>query len=104
VVEAHPYATAVGPDGSRYVADAAGNTLLKVSRANRIRTLAVLPPQPVTFTAEIVQAMNEAIREGNEANPDQPQVPLVPECVVGHVHVSSRCRPTSRWGRTAGST
>ncbi|HEY3547049.1 MAG TPA: ScyD/ScyE family protein [Propionicimonas sp.] len=47
------------------VADAGGNTLLRITRAGKISVLAVLPPQPLTFTAEL------AAKYG------------LPDCVVG---------------------
>jgi len=47
------------------VADAGGNTLLRITRAGKISVLAILPPQPLTFTAEL------AAKYG------------LPECVVG---------------------
>ena len=39
-------------DERTYVADAGANAILEVSRSGRIRTVAVLPPQPATITAE----------------------------------------------------
>jgi len=55
IVESHPYATA-RMGNTRYVADAAGNTILGVGRDGAIRTVAVLPPQPFTVTAEVAEA------------------------------------------------
>lgn len=86
IVESHPYATAVGADGTRYVADAAGNTVLKVTRSNRVSTLAVLPPQEITVTAEMIEALNESIEQANEGAPPEEQLALIPDCVEGHVH------------------
>jgi hypothetical protein len=51
IVESHPYAT-TSHRGTTYVADAAGNTILSVDHRGKIRTVAVLPAQPVTVTAE----------------------------------------------------
>ena len=63
-VESHPYAsTRMGE--TRYVADAAGNAILGVGDDGRIRTVAVLPPQPLTITAEAAEANG------------------LPDCVVG---------------------
>ncbi len=47
------------------VADAVGNTLLRITRAGKISVLAILPPQPLTFTADL------ATKYG------------LPDCVVG---------------------
>lgn len=64
IVDSHPYATAqVG--GVTYIADAAGNDILKYGARGGLSTLAVLPPQPVVLT--------EAAVEANE----------LPECMVG---------------------
>ncbi|HYO18876.1 MAG TPA: ScyD/ScyE family protein [Dermatophilaceae bacterium] len=52
-VDSNPYAVAVLPHGGVVVADAGGNTLVRVSRSGEVSTLAVLPPRPVTVTAEI---------------------------------------------------
>lgn len=64
VVDSHPYSVARWGD-SWVVAEAAGNTLLKVSASGEISTLAVLPPQPVKIT----QAMADAVG--------------APDCIVG---------------------
>jgi hypothetical protein len=64
IVESHPYATAQA-DGVTYIADAAGNDILRYGRNGGLSTLAVLPPQPVEIT--------EAAAEANG----------LPECVVG---------------------
>ena len=64
IVDSHPFATAqVG--GATYIADAAGNDILKYGARGGLSTVAVLPPQPVVIT--------EAGAEANE----------LPECVVG---------------------
>jgi hypothetical protein len=52
IVESHPYATAATKKGV-YVADAAANAVLRVSRKGKVRTVAVLPPQPLVVTAEL---------------------------------------------------
>ncbi len=64
IVESHPYAT-VSRGSTTYVADAAGNTILAV-RGDSVRALAVLPPQPLTLTAEAAEANG------------------LPACVAGH--------------------
>ncbi|WP_210650143.1 ScyD/ScyE family protein [Nocardioides sp. SYSU D00065] len=65
ILESHPYGTAVHR-GTTYVADAAGNTILGVSARGKVSTVAVLPPVPVTITAEAAQANG------------------LPACTVGH--------------------
>jgi hypothetical protein len=52
IVESHPYATEPWRD-SVYVADAAGNDILRVDKRGRVHTVAVLPPVPAVVTAEI---------------------------------------------------
>jgi hypothetical protein len=49
VVESHPYAIAKAP-GGYYVADAAGNDIVWVSRAGDVKTVAVLKPQGTRIT------------------------------------------------------
>lgn len=66
IVDSHPYAT-VRMGDTRYVADAAGNTILAVDDEGTISTVAVLPPQPLTITAEAAEGQG------------------LPECVVGEV-------------------
>jgi hypothetical protein len=51
--DSHAYAVKSLDDGSWLVADAGANDILRVSRDGHIRLVAVLPPQPVTFTKEI---------------------------------------------------
>ncbi|MGZ5399845.1 MAG: ScyD/ScyE family protein [Nocardioides sp.] len=64
IVDSHPYAT-TRMGNTRYVADAGGNTILGVGRNGAIRTVAVLPPQPLTVTAEVAEANG------------------MPDCVIG---------------------
>jgi hypothetical protein len=66
-VNPNAYAVAIMPDGSRVVADAGGNTLLRLAPNSAEATvLAVLPPVPVTMTAPIAGALG------------------LPDCVLGH--------------------
>ncbi len=65
-VDAHPYALANGPRGGWYVAEAGGNAVLYVSARGDIRTVAVLPPQVTTVTADAAAAVG------------------LPDCTVGH--------------------
>jgi hypothetical protein len=55
IVESNPYASEMTRRAT-YVADAAGNDILSVSRKGRVRALAVLPPVPLVVTAEIAAA------------------------------------------------
>ncbi|SMH45244.1 hypothetical protein SAMN06295885_2507 [Rathayibacter oskolensis] len=56
VVDVHPYASAATSAGV-YVADAAGNAILKVAPGGAVSTVAVLPATaPVTITADLAAA------------------------------------------------
>jgi hypothetical protein len=55
VVDSHAYSVA-SLGNAWIVADAAANALLSVDRKGNIRTLAVLPPQPVEITSEAAAA------------------------------------------------
>lgn len=64
IVESHPYGTALdGP--ATYVADAAGNDILRVMPDGTVSTVAVLPAQPVKITAQIAEQNG------------------IPECAIG---------------------
>ena len=65
LVDSHPYQVASLPGDAWAVADAAGNAILRVNRRGHVSTLALLPPQPLTFTQEQADAMG------------------APECIVG---------------------
>ena len=54
IIDSHPYASAATRKGV-YVADAAGNDVLQVSRKGKVRTVAVLPPQPLVVTADLAK-------------------------------------------------
>jgi hypothetical protein len=54
-IDSHPYAVAVSGKHI-YVADAAANAILDVRPNGKVRTLAVLPPQPLVVTAEQLAA------------------------------------------------
>lgn len=56
-VDSHPYAVAYLGDGSWAVADAGGNDVLRVDRHGHVSTIAVLPPQPVTLSADQVAGL-----------------------------------------------
>jgi hypothetical protein len=56
IVDAHPYAIANAWDGGWYVADAGMNAILHVSKWGKVRTAAVLPPQPVRITKAAAKA------------------------------------------------
>ncbi|GGI06961.1 ScyD/ScyE family protein [Egicoccus halophilus] len=70
IVESNPYAVAIA-GGDWFVADAAGNSILKVSRNGRISTVAVLPPVEVVFTPDVVALVEQEY-----------ELPL-PACVEG---------------------
>ena len=55
IVDAHPYAVAEAPNGW-YVADAAGNDILKVTRSGKIRVVAVLEPVVTRITKKAAKA------------------------------------------------
>ena len=65
VVESHPYAVAADGRGGWYVADASANDVLRVNEAGEVSLVAVLPPQPHTFTAKDAKALD------------------LPSCIVG---------------------
>jgi hypothetical protein len=65
IVESNPYSVAILPGGSRVVADAAGNDIVRVAPNGRISTVAVLPPSPFVVTAEVAEGLG------------------LPACVVG---------------------
>jgi hypothetical protein len=67
IVESNPYAT-VRHGGTTYVADAGGNDILAVDRHGRIRTVAVLPPQPTVVTREAARDLK------------------LPRCVIGETY------------------
>ena len=64
-VDSHPYAVAPLDKSSWVVADAGGNDLLKVDEKGNVSTLAVLPRQATTITAEGAAALG------------------LPDCVIG---------------------
>ena len=58
IVESHPYGLADAPGGGWYVADAAGNSILKVMPDGAVETVAVLPRQRITATKAAVAAFD----------------------------------------------
>lgn len=67
VVDSNPYAVEIMGDGDRIVADAGGNTLLRVTPDGAVSVLAVLPPRPATINAATAAAFG------------------LPECTIGEV-------------------
>lgn len=65
MVDSNAYAVALMPDGAMMVADAGGNDIVRVDNKGRIRTVAILPPVPVTVTEDIAAMFG------------------LPECTVG---------------------
>ena len=56
-VESNPYAVVIDSDGSRVVADAAGNTLVRVRANGRMSTVAVLPPVVQELSEDALHAI-----------------------------------------------
>jgi hypothetical protein len=52
LIDSNPYSVAILP-GSRAIADAGGNDIVRVAPNGRISTIAVLPPSPFVVTAEV---------------------------------------------------
>jgi hypothetical protein len=73
-VESNPYAVANDRNGSRVVADAAGNSLLRVSRMGQVSAIAVLPPITQTLTQEFTDGTIAQINEALESE----GLPLLP--------------------------
>ncbi len=65
IKDSHPYQVEALPNGAWAVAEAAGNGILKVNKRGRISVIALLPRQPITFTQQMVDALD------------------APDCVVG---------------------
>jgi hypothetical protein len=66
--DSHPYSVTAYGRSSWIVADAGGNDLLEVDARGRISTLAVLPVQPLTITAEVAAGLG------------------LPDCTIGTVY------------------
>jgi hypothetical protein len=62
VIESNPYAVVGDRGDTAVVADAAGNSLLRVSRTGKVSTIAVLPPIPQTLSQD---ALDSTIAEIN---------------------------------------
>lgn len=69
IVESNPFGVLVD-GGSRYVADAAANSVVRVGATGRTETVAVLPPLDVPFTEEIRQGLLAQAPPGEELPPD----------------------------------
>ncbi len=69
IVESNPYEIARAPRGGWYVADAAANTVLRVSKSGHIRVAYLGKPQPFTVTAEAAGTLG------------------LPDCIVGSTYV-----------------
>lgn len=54
VVDSNPYAVGILPSGDRIVADAGGNTLVRVKPSGAVSVLAVLPPRPAAVSDAVV--------------------------------------------------
>jgi streptogramin lyase len=67
IIEAHPYATALG-EGVTYVADAAGNSVLAVADGGGTTTVGILPPTRVKITRALKREFD------------------LPRCVIGKTY------------------
>jgi hypothetical protein len=56
IIDSNPYAMAILP-GSRAIADAGGNEIVRVAANGKISTIAVLPPSPFVVTAEVAASV-----------------------------------------------
>lgn len=90
IVETHPYAIAILPDGGYLVADAAANTILKVAPNGRKgEVVAVLPPVPQEVSAQAATEFGLPaclIGETFYGEPVPTDVEVGPD---GHYYVSS---------------
>lgn len=69
IVESNPYKVLVRR-GDRIVADAAGNSIVRVAADGRTSTVAVLPPVEVAFTEELRQALLAQVPPEEQLPPD----------------------------------
>jgi hypothetical protein len=74
IVDSNPYAVALGPRGRVYVADAAGNTVVRVGPRGGIALVAVLPPVDMVITP----AARAYIKDAFDID--------LPRCVVGKTY------------------
>lgn len=89
IVESNPYAVAIDSDGSRIVADAAGNTIVRVSaNGRRVGTAAVLPPITQALTEDAIGGLPLAacVGEPYASNPVPTDVEIGPD---GDYYVSA---------------
>lgn len=94
VIESNPYAVAIDWDGSSIVADAAGNSVVRVSRSGkRVSTVAVLPPITQSITADALVdeqgeplPLSDCVGQPYESNPVPTDVEIGPD---GHYYVSA---------------
>jgi hypothetical protein len=56
-LDSNPFGVLIADDGRTYIADAGGNAILSVDRRGKVRTVAVLPPQPTVISAEGAAAL-----------------------------------------------
>ncbi len=69
IIESHPYAT-TQVNGRTFIADAAGNSIVRYGKNGGLSAVAVLPTQPLLVT--------EAVREALNAEEE-----VLPECTLG---------------------
>ena len=78
-IDSNPYSVAVASDGTRFVGDAAGNSIIRVSaNGKQMSTVAVLPPVEQTLTAEALAAIIEEVN-AVLAGMGVPEEELLPE-------------------------
>ncbi len=70
IVESHPYAVAIVPGGYA-IADAAGNSVLRVGKSGQVSTVAVLPPVEQTITSDAVAQLAEEGIDVSECEGEQ---------------------------------
>ena len=87
------------PDGSRAVADAAGNDVLRVDRHGAISVLAVLPPNVVHVTAADLSGPAHRLGRRHSRSASSTRCPP-----PGSTSPSNRCPPAWRCHGTAAST
>jgi sugar lactone lactonase YvrE len=88
-IDSNPYAVAIDTDGSRVVADAAGNSVVRVSPNGRsVSTVGVLPPIPQTLTAEALEGLplDACVGATYSSNPVPTDVEIGPD---GDYYVSA---------------
>jgi sugar lactone lactonase YvrE len=90
VVESNPYAVAMDRGGATIVADAAGNSVLRVSRSGAVSTVGVLPPIPQVLSAENIAGL---LAEVNAALADAGLDPLPEDALDACIGTNYQSNP-----------